>query len=161
MPLPRFIYRCDDPLICMGAIDNLSKLGFVFKVEHIDGQRRTASHEFINMAFYLRRNAYFNKNSLPSDLQIYFSELVEYTKQSKWRDLGVELEEEFGCSFTDILFVKNGKCFSFDPEQYGYDLESYADFIANLASSRSCRVIWSKPHGYSDDNMDDDEASNK
>lgn len=144
MSLPRFIYDCDDPLICMGAIDNLSKLGFVFKAEHIDGQKMTASEQFINLALYLRRNPYLQTSELPPDLQIYYSWLAEYGKDCKWRDLSAELEEEHQCSITDIIFIKNGSSFTFNPDMFNNSLESYADFIAKLASSRSCRVSWSR-----------------
>lgn len=131
-------YQLDDPIICMGPIDMLAKYGFDFQVEHIDGVKMTASEQFLRTAFYVRTHGMRNES-----LEIYYSYLTLYTKESRWIDLSKQLEEESGHSITDYLFFKNGKSFTFDPSFYP-TIESYADFIAKLASSKSCRVRWSK-----------------
>lgn len=132
------IREIDDPLICMGVIDGLKKYGFDFQVEHIDGTKMTASEQFLRTAFYVRRHHLRNDS-----LEIYYSYLALYNKESRWVDLCYELECETGHSITDFKFLKNGKFITFDPSFYP-DLESYADFIAKLASSKSCRVRWSR-----------------
>ena len=132
------IYELDDPIVCMGAIDSLNKYGFEFKVEHVDGIRMTASEQFIRTAFYVRNHQLRN-----DDLEIYYSFLALYTKESRWIDLSERIEEETQQSITDVLFIKNGKSFTFDPQFYP-NLESYADFIARVASSKSCKISWSK-----------------
>lgn len=123
MLIPRFVYDCDDPIICMGAIDALSKHGFEFRAEHIDGKKMTASEQFIRVALYLRRNPFFYDDDSPfikdkraKDLDIYFAYLVEYTKDSEWRDLSEYLETKYNCSLIDIAIFKNGKMFILHPE---------------------------------------------